>query len=91
MSKILVIFRVPEMSVEQYDSVIKELEENGYGKIQPRIFHSCSLLEKGTMVVDVWESKEILEKFFETLGPILGKNGVYPPPPEIYEVHNIIN
>ncbi len=78
------------MSQEQYDNVIKDLEAAGVGKVAERTYHVMGLNEKGSVVADTWDSQEDLNKFFETLGPILVKNGVNPPPPEIYPVHNEI-
>lgn len=90
MSKILAIFRVPDMSQGQYDNVIKDLEAAGAGKVNARTYHVMGLNENGSVVADTWDSQEDLNKFFETLGPILVKNGVNPQPPEIFPVHNVI-
>ena len=47
-------------------------------------------LPVGMHVSDVWESEEALNKFSETLIPILKKNGVTPARPTVTQVHNII-
>jgi hypothetical protein len=91
MSKILAIFNIPDMSREQYDSVMKDLDNAGLYKVKTRSQHTMALKEKGSVVVDVWDSQDALNEFFGTLGPILIKNGVNPPPPEIYPVHNQVS
>lgn len=90
MEKILAIFRVPEMSKEKYDNVMKDLETAGLYTVKTRTYHCMALDNKGTVVVDVWDSSDALDEFFKTLGPILSKNGMNPPQPEILPVHNII-
>ena len=90
MSKILAIFRSSDMSKETYDNVMKDLDKAGLSKVETRTYHCMALNEKGSVVADVWDSQEALNEFFATLGPILAKNGVNPPPPEIYPVHNVV-
>jgi hypothetical protein len=43
------------------------------------------------LVTDVWESEEALNKFSETLIPILKKNGVTPAQPTLLQVYNTIS
>ncbi len=89
MNKILAIFRVTDMSKEQYDNVMKDLDTAGFKSVKPRSSHTMGLNGSGgCVVVDVWDSENDLNEFFGTLGPILVKNGVNPPQPEIYPVHN---
>ena len=90
MSKITAIFNVPGMTAAQYDNVIRELDRAGAGKPKERLHHVASPQPDGWLVVDVWESGEALERFAGTLMPILAKNGVTPPQPAVYPVHNII-
>jgi hypothetical protein len=91
MSKILAIFRSPDMTKEKYSKVQQELEKAGLGQPKARPYHCMSTHENGAVIVDQWESKEWLDKFFETLGPILTKHGVKHPKPEIYPVHDVIS
>lgn len=90
MSKILAIFHVQDMNKDQYNQVIKDLEAAGLNQVKARTYHVMGLSGNGSIVADTWDSKEDLDKFFETLGPILIKNGVNPQPPEIYPVHNVL-
>lgn len=91
MSKIIAIFRTPDMGTNQYDNVMKDLDRAGQYKVKTRSHHVMAPLEKGGIVVDVWDSPEALNEFFGTLGPILVKNGVVPPQPEVYPVHNEVS
>jgi len=88
MSKILAVFRVPDMSRAKYDQVMRDLDNAGKYKVKTRTNHVMALAGEGSVVADVWESQDALNEFFGTLGPILVKNGVNPPQPEIYPVHN---
>lgn len=90
MKNILAIFRAPEMSKEKYDKVMEDLDAAGLSAVKTRSHHIMALASQGTVVVDVWDSQEALDEFFKTLGPILIKNGINPPQPEILSVHNII-
>jgi len=49
---------------------------------------SASDQEGGMVVVDVWESQQKLERFAGVLMPILVKNGVQPPAPQIHRLLN---
>ena len=91
MEKILGIFHSPDMTREKYDSVIKDLDNSGLYKVKARSQHTMALNGKGCVIIDVWDSNEALNEFFGTLGPILVKNGVNPPKPEIYPVYNQIS
>ena len=42
------------------------------------------------LITDIWESEDAMNKFAETLIPILKKNGVAPAEPVFLKVHNII-
>jgi hypothetical protein len=91
MNKVVAIFRAPDMSKEQYDKVMTDLERVGMYKVKNRSHHCMALQDNGSVVVDVWESADALNEFFGTLGPILVKNGVTPPQPELYPVHNVVS
>jgi len=91
MKNILVIFRVPDMSNEQYNGVMSDLDRVGMYKVKTRSHHISASEGKGSVVVDVWDSPEALNEFFGTLAPILAKNGVTPPQPEVYPINNIIS
>lgn len=87
---IIAIFDVPTMSQAQYDQVMTDLDAAGARSPEGRLYHVSSLKPPGSQVVDVWESEQALGRFFETLGPILVKNGVTPPQPAVTPVHRIV-
>ena len=80
---------VPGMTQEQYDQVVETLR----GKIaEGRIFHVAGPIEGGWRVVDVWESQEAVNKFFqELLGPALQEAGVTAAQPRFWPVHNMLS
>jgi hypothetical protein len=41
-------------------------------------------------IADIWQSRELLDQFAQTLVPVLQKLGVRPVQPQIYPVHNLI-
>ena len=88
MSAITAVFDISRMTSKQYDQTIKDLEAAGAPK--GRLYHVANSKTGGWLVVDVWESEELLGAFAQTLMPILHKNGVTPPQPQIHPVHNII-
>jgi len=57
---------LPGTTQEQYDQV----REAFRGKTaEGRIFHVAGPMEGGWRIVDVWESQEAVNKFFQELGP----------------------
>ena len=88
---ILTLFDIPTMSSEQYDRIIKELEDAGVGSADGRVYHVAATKEGGFYIADVWEFEEQLMKFSETLIPILEAAGVTPAEPVIYPVHNTMS
>jgi hypothetical protein len=69
---------------------MKEQEESDAGSPKGRQSHVAASKEEGWLVVDVWESPDLLDQFAGTLMPILQKNGVTPPQPQILPAHNIL-
>ena len=90
MKNILAQFNLTDFTVQKYDQTIKDLKAAGVGNPKGRLYHVVSHLPVGMHVSDVWESEEALNKFSETLIPILKKNGVTPARPTVTQVHNII-
>lgn len=86
----MVQFNVVGMTAQQYDQTIKDLESIGKGNGQRRVYHVAAQQPGGFFITDVWESEEALNKFSETLIPILVKNGVTPAQPTVLPVHNIM-
>ncbi len=73
---------LPGTTQEQYDQVLKAFR----GKTaEGRIFHVAGPMEGGWRIVDVWESQEAVNKFFQELGPALQA------PPQFWPVHNMLS
>ena len=88
---ILAVFDIATMTLEQYNKVISDLEDAGMGDPEGRIYHVSSSKDGGSFIADVWESEELLNKFSDTLIPILEGAGVTPAIPQIYPVQNTIS
>jgi len=79
-------------TVEQYDQIIKQLDEAGHGNPPGRLSHTAALKDNGSyFVVDVWESPEALEQFAQVLVPLIEAVGGVPPDLKISPLHNTIN
>jgi len=80
-------------TLEQYDQVCAKMGFQPQGTGDPGgLFHWVTKTANGIRVTDVWESKEVFEKFAqEKIGPNAASVG-WTEPPEItyYEVHNYL-
>jgi hypothetical protein len=79
------------LTQEQYDQAIEKLQRGGI-RGEGRIFHVAGPIEGGWRVVDVWESQDAWDKYFQQLGPILQEVGiVHPPQSKVWPVHNSLS
>jgi hypothetical protein len=83
------VFDAPGMTAAQYDGIMRGLEAAGEGTPRGRLFHVASPKPDGWLVVDVWESQETLDRFANTLMPLIQQTGV-DVRPQAYPVHNRI-
>jgi hypothetical protein len=75
--------------IAQYDRVIRDLAQAGYGHPKGRVSHTAARKDNGSyFVVDVWESAEDLERFAQVLLPLIEKAGGHAPSLQISPVHN---
>ena len=77
-------------TTEQYDEVIELMGLQG-GNIPPgAIFHWTAETDDGLRIVDVWESREVFDRFAEEqIGPYSQQVGITEPPEMIYrDLHN---
>jgi hypothetical protein len=88
--RIVAHFDIPGMTAEQYDRVLTDLRAAGQIAPTARSYHVAAPKPGGWMVTDVWDSQEDLDQFAGVLMPILIRNGVTPPPPSVYAVHNVM-
>ena len=87
MKKVLVQFSSPGMTAKQFDQAWDELRKAGQEHPVGLIHHVAGQQGNNWVVVDVWESEELFNKFGETLTPILEKVGVTLVPPVITPVY----
>jgi len=87
MKKVLVQFSSPGMTAKQFDQVWDELRKAGQEHPVGLIHHVAGQQGNNWVVVDLWESEELFNKFGETLMPILNKVGVTAAPPVITPVY----
>ena len=80
-------------TLEEYDQVCSKMGFQPLGTGEPGgLFHWVTKTPEGIRVVDVWESREVFDRFAqEKIGPITASIG-WTEPPEItfYEVHNYL-
>ena len=80
-------------TLDQYDEACAKMGFTPGGRGEPGgLFHCCTKTANGFRVIDIWESKEIFEKFAqEKIGPIAASVG-FPGQPEItfFEIHNYL-
>ncbi|MBV9062948.1 MAG: hypothetical protein JOY77_08470, partial [Alphaproteobacteria bacterium] len=76
-------------TLASYDEITKQLEATGHGHPPGRRSHVSARKGDSYFVVDVWDSQEAMNRFWESLVPLL-KAGVSVAPPQIYAVHNLI-
>jgi hypothetical protein len=91
MEKLVVIFDVKGMFPAQYQQVMRDLDQSGEKAPDGRLGHFASNQEGGMVVVDIWESQAKLERFAGVLIPILVKNSVPPPKPQIHPLLNRVD
>jgi hypothetical protein len=86
---VCLVIEVPGGTTEQYDSVVRQLEEGGGHLGEGQTFHVSGPTDDGFIVVDVWNSRDDFDRFMQgRLGEALQAAGV--PQPQIREipVHN---
>jgi hypothetical protein len=82
-------FAPQSFTEEQYDEVIRRLDAAGAGTPAGRSYHCAFSGSGGLHVFDVWDSQESLDKFGETLVPIMAELGT-DPGEQVAEFHNVI-
>ncbi len=83
-------FSPVSMTAQQYDGIMRSLEQAGAGAPKGRTYHSCFGSGDKMMVFDIWESQAEFEAFGVTLMPILQKAGIDVGQPEVMPIHNTL-
>jgi hypothetical protein len=90
---VAVVMDFPNATLEQYDRVIERmhLQKGGPGP-QGALFHWATQTNGGIRVTDVWESRELFERFaHEQIGPYSREAGITDSPDiSYYELHNYL-
>ena len=84
------IFNNPGQTQEQYDAAVEQLN---LAQSLPEgwIFHAAGPTEDGWRVMEVWESQEAADAYFQgRLGQVLQNLGVSLGEPDTFPVHNVI-
>jgi hypothetical protein len=87
---LLIRFAPPSLTAQQYDEVVRRLNEAGVFPADGLDYEICFGAEGNLKVSQVWDSQEQMEAFGQRLMPILAEVGIDPGQPEIVQVHNII-
>jgi hypothetical protein len=80
-------------TTDQYDQVIEKMGLTPGGATPPgAISHWVAKTDDGMRVVDVWESREVFDRYNqEKIGPYSQEAGITSPPEtRFYEVHNFL-
>jgi hypothetical protein len=83
-------FSPVSMTAQQYDDVMRQLDQAGAGAPKGRTYHSCFGSGDKMMVFDIWESQADFEAFGTTLMPILQKAGIDVGQPDVMPIHNTL-
>ncbi len=87
---VVIRFNPPALTAEQYDEVVRRLNEEGVFPAEGLDYELCFGTEGNLKVSQVWDTKEHMEAFGARLQPILKEVGINPGQAEVLEVHNII-
>jgi hypothetical protein len=82
---------VPSTTTDQYDEVVRRLEESGKLPADGFDYHVAFHSEGQLLVSEVWDSREQFEAFGQRVMPLLADVALeHSGQPEILEVHNVI-
>ena len=77
-------------SPDDYDAVTSKLDSHtGDGGNHPAVTHVAAITEDGMVFMDIWESPEAAQRFFEEeVGPAAEESGLGELQPRVVPVHN---
>jgi hypothetical protein len=87
---IAIVIEIPGGTQAQYETVMQKLQLGGKPPAGG-LYHVAGPMEGGWRVVDVWESKEAFEAFYNAkLKKALQETGVPPFQPKVFPVLNTL-
>jgi hypothetical protein len=82
---------IPSSTTDQYDEVMRRLQDSGEMPADGFDHHVAFLSDGQLLVSEVWDSPEQLEAFGRRVMPLLADVALeHSGQPEIFKVHNII-
>lgn len=75
MKQVMVQFDIPGMTAKQYEQIWQDLRTAGYANPKGMQYHFGASAANGWVVVEIWESADLLKEFGKILMPILTKYG----------------
>jgi heme-degrading monooxygenase HmoA len=89
---ILMMLELEGVTTDDYDALNAAMGVDENDLPQGLISHACGPTDDGLMIVDVWESAEDMNRFFESkLGPGMAQIGVESSAqPRVHHIHNRI-
>ena len=86
---VLIELEFSGVSARQYDTVDRKVGSRSSKLPEGLLFHSATITDAGLRVVDLWESPEAFERFFERAQPVIKEVGITGRPDmKTTEVHN---
>jgi hypothetical protein len=88
---ILVRLHPANLTIAQYEDVVRREEATGKFPPDGREYHVCFGTDGDLLISEIWDSVEQLQAYGEVLMPILADAGLQlSGEPEVFEVHSII-
>jgi hypothetical protein len=87
---VLARFTPASVTVQQYEEVLRRMEESGDWPPDGLEYHVCFGSADAIRVSEIWDSQEQFNAFGERLMPVLVDSGIEAGEPELLEVHNIV-
>lgn len=85
------MFNNPNVTRDQYDAVREKMGISSENIPDGGIIHVAGEGPDGSWrVIEVWESEGHARAWDEKLEPVLSQQGIRRPPPETWQVHNLI-
>lgn len=93
---VVIVHQGPGLTRESYEEAVRRLtgkarlESPADWPVEGVLVHTAGDAEGGFRIVDVWESEEAVQRFGETLMPVMQELGIEAPL-EIYPAHTFVS